>query len=90
MRRWEGPFNARAMIADLPEQAGDAAQDDIRRHPLDYSLVMSLANAIDGVTGRREVVRRAIFGLRRRVDHRHAGRWLDRLIDAGWAAVRDA
>src|SRR6185436_3218391 len=43
MRRWEGPFNARAMIADLPEQAGDAAQDDIRRHPLDYSLVMSLA-----------------------------------------------
>ncbi|GII62160.1 hypothetical protein Skr01_22450 [Sphaerisporangium krabiense] len=89
VREWEGPFNLRGLAEDVWREAEEwigarLAEDRARG----YALMVALAHGIDGARDREAVRRYAEAATELPVDEDFARRFLDILLEAGWAAER--
>ncbi|MEU9884974.1 DUF4910 domain-containing protein [Sphaerisporangium sp. NPDC051011] len=86
-RTWEGPFNLRglaeAATPDGREWIGGRLAEERARG---YALMLALAHAVDGARDREAVARYAEHATGLPVEDGFAGRFLDILVEAGWAA----
>ncbi|GII85585.1 hypothetical protein Ssi03_35750 [Sphaerisporangium siamense] len=89
VRRWDGPFNLRGLAEDADrdgeEWIGARLTADRARG---YALMVALAHGIDGARDREAVRRYAEAATELPVDEDFARRFLDILLEAGWAAER--
>lgn len=83
---WPGPFNLRGLMqqADPADRRWLQQQLDASRGSA-YATMLAIAHALDGQTGHLGVLRRAAFSSGLAVETSVGERFLDVLMQAGWA-----
>lgn len=81
-RRWQGPFNFRALLADASSDERALWASDRDSMP----VLVAVAHAIDGRSAPDAVLRRAAYARRRAFDRSLGEAALGLLLNAGWAA----
>lgn len=84
MGQWSGPFNTRAMLADLPKETHSAMTDLIRSNKRYLSLLLNFAVRANGQRTRSEVISETSMALREPLDERTAAFLFNALIESGW------
>ena len=84
--RWRGPFNLRGLmhLSSSRDRAWLTNTLDADRGR-NYAIMLALAHAIDSRTDRRGVLQRAAFSADLRIEVSHSERFLDLLLQVGWA-----
>jgi hypothetical protein len=85
MGSWSGPFNARAMLAELPGGTRSAVSSLIRSDKNNIALLLNFAIRADGRRNQSEIVDETAFAFRRPIDDVIAKQLLGALIESGWA-----
>jgi hypothetical protein len=83
---WSGPFNARAMMADLPRESRLRAADLVRADKRNLALLLNFAIRADGRISQNEVIAQTSFALQRPIDNAIARVLFSALIESGWVA----
>ena len=84
--RWPGPFNTRAMIADLPSMTKTRISHLISTDKQTLALLLNFAIRIDGQKTRCEIIRETSFALARPIAERVAQTLFEAMIESGWVA----
>jgi Peptidase family M28 len=84
---WEGPFNTRAMLADLPRPTSIAVADAIRADKLNLALLFNFAIRADGRRTPNEIVSETSFEFQRPIDDGLAERLFGALVESGWVKL---
>jgi len=84
-RRWAGPFNARAMAADLPADRRAALTRLIAADKQNLALLLNFAIRADGSRGREDLVDETSLALGRPIEEGVARGLVDLLLESGWA-----
>ena len=82
--RWPGPFNYRALLADLSADSRADVVTLLRADKRNYALLTHLALLADGCGSRDEVIGEASLALRAPVDATAAGRLWSALLESAW------
>jgi Domain of unknown function (DUF4910) len=85
-RRWEGPFNARAMIDDMPEAPGSGVRDLISQNKQVLSLLLNFAIRINGHRSRREILNGTSFSFGHPISEDNAHYLFDAMIQSRWVS----
>lgn len=85
-RSWPGPFNARAMVAEVPARSRRAVERALEARKNSYAMLNTMANAVDGRRGRSAVLEHMSFALRRPVGDGDAELLLGAMVESGWIA----
>ncbi|MCP3102422.1 DUF4910 domain-containing protein [Myxococcus sp. K15C18031901] len=83
-RRWDGPFNARAMAADLSAERRAELTRVIAADKQNLALLLNFAIRADGSRAREDVVDETSLALRRPIEEGVARRLVDLLLESGW------
>jgi hypothetical protein len=83
---WEGPFNTRAMIDDLPATNGSLLRDLVSRDKQVLSLLLNFAIRINGRRSRREILSETSFSLGHPISGDKAHYLFDAMIQSHWVS----
>lgn len=84
--RWEGPFNTRAMIEEMPPSTGTFLSDLVAEDKQTLALLFNFAIRIDGSRTRREILRETSFGLGHPIAEERAQHLFDAMIESLWVS----
>ncbi len=85
-RHWSGPFNVRAMTADLPAATRTAVTDLVAADKRTLSLLFNFGIRADGSRSRDDVISETSYAMRRPLTRDVADGLLDALIESGWVS----
>ena len=84
--RWEGPFNTRAMIDDMPAATRSRVCDLVSQDKQVLSLLLNFAIRINGRRSRREILHGTSFSLGYPISGDKAHYLFDAMIQSQWVA----
>lgn len=87
-RSWSGPFNTRAMIADMPPEIRTIVSGLAASDKRVLSLLLNFAIRVDGRRDRKTVLEETSFALERPVTQGLAAQLFDAIVAAGWIRER--
>lgn len=87
-RDWKGPFNLRGMIRNLDHDDRLWIEQCLRQDKKMYTIMLAIALAIDGSTGRTDVLRKAAYSSQLCISKNFGNRFIDLMINAGWVSQK--
>jgi hypothetical protein len=87
--RWPGPFNLLGLVEDASPSDRHWLWRELGHGGQVYATMVALALALDGASDREAAARRAAFSSGLAVGRDFADRFLDVLIETGWAEEED-
>lgn len=82
-RTWAGPFNTRAMLADVSRSMHSRIAEAIARDKANLALLFNFAIRVDGRKSRRQIVEETSFDVRRPIDEGLADLLFGALVESG-------
>jgi hypothetical protein len=89
-RRWEGPFNTRGMIDDMPAATRLNVWNLVSKDKQVLSLLLNFAIRINGRRSRREILNETSFSLGHPISEDKAHFLFDAMIQSHWVSEKSA
>jgi hypothetical protein len=84
--RWQGPFNTRAMIDDMPPRTADWVWELVAEDKEVLSLFANFAIRINGLRSRHRILKETSFGIGHPIAKQRANRLIDAMVESCWVS----